>query len=248
MKKKTLSIIGMGDFGRFMVHHLKPYFEITVFDPFQDLTDLSNGCEVAQNIHDCAKSDIIILAVPVRAMDDIMAEIAPHIQGGQLVIDVASVKVKPAAILKNHLDDNVDIIGLHPLFGPQSGRDGIKGLNIALVNVQGNRTQCMYDFLANDLGVSVFECSADEHDIQVAYAQGLTHMIAKSFAMMNIPEITQKTRTFELLEQMVDLIKHDSDPLVQSILMDNPHCDDVKRDFFKSMKVLEEKFSNYNEG
>lgn len=239
---KTLAIIGIGAFGEFMLKHVTPYFYTFITDEFRDLSEISKTYNVTLcSLEQAAKADFIVIAVPVSAIKEIVIKIKDLVGPGQLIMDVASVKCIPTKILDEYLPRNVDIIGLHPLFGPQSGKKGINDHNIALVNIRGNRNQEVSEFLSTCLGLKVIECSADEHDQQMAYVQGLTHMIAKVFQMMDIPAIHQETKTFSLLRQMVDTIKSDSDELFKAIQTDNPYVDDTKKLFFNSVKELEKK-------
>lgn len=239
---KKLAIIGIGAFGEFMLKHVTPYFDTFITDEFRDLSDISRFYNVtACSLEQAAKADFIVIAVPVRAIKEIVIKIKDLVKPGQLIMDVASVKYIPTQILDEYIPQNVDIVGLHPLFGPQSGKISINGHNIALVNVRGERNAEVFKFLSNRLGLNVIECSAEQHDQQMAYVQGLTHMIAKVFQMMDIPEINQETKTFSLLRQMVDTIKSDSDELFKAIQTDNPYVDNTKKLFFNSVKELEKK-------
>jgi prephenate dehydrogenase len=86
-----------------------------------------------------AASDVVILAVPVSAIPAPAQAIAPHIRGGALVMDVASVKIRPAKAMQKFLPKHADIICTHPLFGPQSAKDGLKGHKIVVSNIRGAR-------------------------------------------------------------------------------------------------------------
>lgn len=238
--KKSLSIIGVGAFGEFMLKHVTPYFETKVHDAMRDLSDIVTAYNVeACSLEEAAQSDIVVLAIPVRSIEGVLMQIKDKFKIGQLIIDVASVKVMPSAILSKHVPQGVDAVSLHPLFGPQSGKNGIHGLNIAVINVQGDRNQCIADFLSAKLGLNVIHCTAEEHDRQMAYVQGLTHMIAKVFQRMQVPPITQATTTFSLLQQMVDIVKNDSDALFRAIQTDNPFVEETKMKFFDCVRTLE---------
>lgn len=237
---KTLSIIGMGAFGEFALKHLVPHFQIKIFDLKRDLGEITRTYPVQScDVIEAAQCDIVVIAVPVRAIEGVLKQIGPHCQAGQLVMDVASVKCLPARLLRENLLEGVDIVGLHPLFGPQSGKDGIEGLNIAVTAIRGDRAEKVGAFLSGELGLNTIFCTPEEHDEQMAYVQGLTHMIAKIFQMMDIPEIKQETNTFKYLRQMVDMVKNDSDELFRAIQTDNPFVDKAKQDFFTCVAQLE---------
>lgn len=239
--KESLSIIGIGAFGEFMLKHLTPYYKTRIFDNQRDLSGIANS----YNVHSCslkeaAEADIVVIATPVKYIESVCEAITPHLRPDQLIMDVASVKILPQQIMVRHMPTNVDIIGLHPLFGPQSGKRGINGLNIALVNIQGDKSPTVKAFLKERLGLNVIECTAEEHDRQMAYVQGITHMIAKVFQGMDVPKINQGTNTFDLLQQMVDLVKNDSPELFRTIQADNPFSMEVRKRFFDQIRKLEQ--------
>lgn len=242
--KTTLSLIGVGAFGAFILPHVAPHFDMVVTDTGRDVAELATAHKARQGtLADAAQADIIVIAVPVGNIRAVTAQIAPLLRPGQLVMDVASVKCLPAEIFCALLPPAVDVVGLHPLFGPQSGKNGIAGLNISVVNVRGERDAAVAAFLAERLGLNVIRCTAAEHDEQMAYVQGLTHMIARVFQMMEMPDIHQETHTFSLLRQMVNIVKDDSDALFHAIQTDNPYVGKTKQKFFDAVRQLEERLT-----
>jgi prephenate dehydrogenase len=233
---QTLSIIGVGALGEFIIPHLRPWFSLKLYDPYKSLTHLDHR-EVV-NFETAIQSEIILLAIPLSMFENVTSLIAPYLKKGQLVIDVASVKTKPIDMMQKNLPAYVDIVSTHPIFGPQSGKNGIHGLNISVINVRGERQLCVMNFLRK-LNLNIIETTAQEHDKQMAYVQGLTHLIAKIYKNMNVPSLNQTSKTYDLLQQMVDLIKNDSDDLFRAIQMDNPYVESVKKDFFEQVKIIE---------
>lgn len=247
-QKLTCGVIGVGAFGEFMLKHITPYFDVRIYDAFRNLDEI----EATYNVHvgsleDVAQSDIIILAVPVKEVEKTVQSICPYLSRGQLIVDLCSVKCKPIAVLKKYVPEYVDIVSLHPLFGPQSGKKGISGLNITLCKVQGDWDKAVHDFLQNKLFLNVFETTPEQHDREMAYVQGLTHMIAKVFVHMDIPEIHQQTKTYGHLKDMVELIRYDSDDLFLAIQRDNPYVRETTEKFFTAVRILEDKLNTIPE-
>lgn len=242
---KTLGVIGIGAFGEFMLPHLAPHFQtITIYDRVRDLTSLPLPPHVQiGSLQDVCACEILILCVPIQNIEAVATDIAPLLHRGQLVMDLCSVKIGPTKILEQELPDFVEIVSLHPLFGPQSGRNGITGMNITLCDIRSRRASCIRKFLSETLGLTVFEKTPDEHDREMAYVQGLTHLIAKIFTLMNIPPIQQKTKTYSLLSEMIEMIRYDSEELFLAIQRENPYVDSTKHSFFDAVKQLEEKLS-----
>ena len=242
--KQTLGIIGIGAFGEFMLKHVTPYFDVRIHDAFRNLDQIGETYNLTvTSLEDVAKSDIVIFCVPVKELESTVQTVAPFLKAGQLVIDLCSVKCKPVDILKRFIPDGVDAVSLHPLFGPQSGKNGIAGLNITVCNVSGNRADCVSAFLKDKLILNLFQTTPEKHDQEMAYVQGLTHMIAKVFVRMDVPTIHQQTKTYGHLNDMVELIRYDSEELFLAIQRDNPYVKETTEKFFAAVKALEEKLN-----
>ncbi len=241
---QSFGLIGVGAFGAFAARHLAPHFDLVLHDPSVELSGFAK--EIGARVGDLgvvAACDIVLLAVPVQKMRSVLAEIAPKLKSGTLVIDVASVKTRPAAWMEALLPDGVAIVGTHPLFGPQSGKHGIVGLNIAICEIRGGRGDEVALFCAEKIGLRIFRVTPEEHDRQLAYVHGLTHMIGKVFVLLNLPKFKLTTKTYELLDEAVDYIRDDSDELFQAIQSENPFANEAKAAFFEAAKKLEKKLA-----
>ena len=238
--RQTLGLCGCGAFGEFMLRHLAPYFRVLVHDAGRDLTPVAElyNIQIA-SLAEVAAADIVLLAVPVQKLEAVVRSMLPSIRPGALVVDVCSVKLKPATILARLLPENVDIVCTHPLFGPQSGRNGIAGLNVTVCPVRGERAGCVTAFLRDQLRLLVIEADPERHDRELAYVQGLTHLIAKIMVDIELKGIAQTTRTYELLMQSVELVRYDSDELFRAIESENPFVGEAKGRFFDAARRLE---------
>lgn len=243
--KQTLGIIGIGAFGEFMLKHVTPYFDVRIYDAFKNLDEVEATYHLTvTSLEEVSKCDIVVFAVPVKELEKTVASVVPFLKAGQLVIDLCSVKCKPVEILKRLIPAGVDAVSLHPLFGPQSGKNGIAGLNVTVCNVSGDRASCITAFLKDKLSLNIFETTPENHDQEMAYVQGLTHMIAKVFVRMDVPDIHQQTKTYAHLNDMVELIRYDSEELFLAIQRDNPYVRETTEKFFAAVKALEEKLNS----
>lgn len=244
MQKQKIGIIGIGAFGEFMLKHLIPYFNVSVYDRNRDLTQIAATYNLTvDTLEGVCASDVVVLCVPVSQLASVAEDIKGFIRPGQLVIDLCSVKCLPIKILQAAFPADVELLSLHPLFGPQSGKFGIHGMNVALCNINSTRAACVTEFLTRTLGLVVHETTPERHDQEMAYVQGLTHMIAKIFTHMDVPEIHQKTKTYTLLDEMVEMIRYDSEELFNAIQRDNPYVDGTKQKFFAAVRALEERLN-----
>ena len=237
---QSLGLVGCGAFGEFALRHLTPFFRVRAYDRHRDVEDLATRWTVQPvDLAGAVACDIVVLAVPVQQLEALTAEIAPLLRPGTLVLDVGSVKLRPTRILAQNLPGHVDIVGTHPLFGPQSGRLGIAGLNIAVCPVRGERAPCVAAFLRDRLALNVIETTPERHDRELAYVQGLTHLIAKILVDIEVKHIRQTTRTYELLMQSVEIVRYDSDELFLAIEGLNPFVGEAKDLFFEAARRLE---------
>lgn len=239
-RRPTLGLIGAGAFGAFCLPYLARHFEVSVCDPRPDLADLARSHGVsAAGLSQTAACDIVLLAVPWRTLDTVARDIAAHLKPGALVVECCSIKVKPLKVLREALPDSVDIVGTHPLFGPQSGRNGVAGLNIAVCPVAGHTRAAdrVARFLGTRLGLTVKRSSPEDHDRQMAYVQGLTHFLARSIAAMDVPPLDLTTNTWGHLMRMAETVRHDSDDLYRTIAVDNPYAEEVRERFLAAAQT-----------
>ena len=244
MTKETFGIIGVGAFGVLAAQHLAPHFDLTLYDAAVDIAPLAREIGAhAGSLKQAAACDIVMLAVPVQKLRQVLADTAPLLKPDALVIDVCSVKMGPTSWMREILPKSVSIVGTHPLFGPQSGKNGIMGLNIAVCEIRGGRGAEVAHFCRDKLGLRATEVMPEEHDREAGYVQGLTHLIAKMIVALDLPDMHFPTRTYELMQEMVEMVRYDSDELFRAIERENPFSADAKKAFFSAARRLEEKLS-----
>lgn len=132
-------------------------------------------------------ADLVVLATPVFAMADVLAEIAPSLAAGAIVTDVGSVKAPLAETLPGLLPSGVRYVGSHPMAG--SHQTGIEHAradlfeNSACVVAGGpaptRRRVCRF---WQALGARVVVRDAADHDAQVAWTSHVPHILAFGFA------------------------------------------------------------------
>ncbi len=244
MALPQVGVFGLGAFGQLMVRHLAPYCQILAYDPSPAAHRFARRHAVTlAPLEAVAACQYVILAAPVSRLKALSEAIAPLVRKGAIILDVGSVKVAPAQWMQDTLPDNVDILCTHPLFGPQSGRTGIHGLEIVLCPVRAPRLMRIRRFLEQALGLKVSVTSPEEHDQALAAVQGLTHLIAKVLSGMEPLPRSLTTRSYDLLMQGVGLVKGDSDELFLAIERDNPYARAVRQRFFAEIAALENRLT-----
>lgn len=235
--KKTLGLIGFGQFGALAARHLVGCFDVLVHDKRDVADEVASLGAAFGSLEDAASRDIVVVAVPVPVMRDALIAMAPHLLPGALVIDVGSVKVKPAQWMMELLPEHVDIIATHPLFGPQSAKHGLKDLPFVICPVRGERHLEIAE-LARGAQMKVSITTPEEHDKEMAYVQALTHLIGRSLVGMKIPDEELKTRSYQHLLDLCGLIGEDTFELFTAIQTDNPYAREVAEAFVKEAAYL----------
>ncbi len=229
----SLGLVGFGAFGQLAAFHLGQHFEIAAYDPSPDATDAAQrlGVRLAP-LAAVAQADVVLIAAPVPAFEQVVGEIAAVCRPGALIVDVGSVKVVPADIMRRMLPAHVDIVATHPLFGPQSAATGLAGLKIAICPIRGRRHRRLAAFLRKSLGLTVITTTPDAHDQDAAIVQGLTHLIAKVLLRMGPLPTRMTTKSFDLLFEAISMVQHDTPEVFDAIEKANPYAEAVRRQFF----------------
>jgi len=236
--KKQLGIIGFGSFGQFISKYLIDHFDVIAYDEIDKSIEAKKVGIQLQPLETVAKSDILILCVPVQYLDKLLLNIKEFVKDGALVMDVSSVKVKPIALMKKTLPEHVEIIGTHPLFGPQSGKNGIEDLKCVICHDNTPRSSKVMHFLEDILNLEVLDRSAITHDKQMAYVQALTHFVGRAINQMDIPEVEQTTKAYESLINVKKKLGKDSFELFKTIEEENPYAKAVREHFLEELNKL----------
>lgn len=234
---EKLGWIGYGAFGRLGCGHLGAHFDLIVHDA-------KPSRNAPASLEEVAACERIVIAAPVQAIGDVAAALAPLIAPRTRIYDVGSVKILPMQAMQDALPDHCEIIGTHPLFGPQSAVRGLKGLPIVLCPSQGQDITCERDFLADRLGLDVHVSDAETHDKTMALVQGLTHLVSKVVAEIEATPAPYTTRSYDLLMEAAGLVAQDSDALFKAIEKLNPYSQDLRNRFFDSVTALSERLED----
>lgn len=234
MDRPCIGLIGFGAFGRLAGACLASHVPTLVHDPAVPGSDIEAAGASPASLEDAAACDVCIMAVPVQAIERVCLQIAPLVRPGTLIVDVASIKIGPTETMRRLLPPHNDILGTHPLFGPQTVAEvGLRGQAIALcpVRIDRKRLETVRAFLAGTLGLRVVETTPDEHDRQMALVQGITHLIGHAARAMNLPELPLTTLAYQRLLQMKHNVERDSTELFEAIQTLNPYAAEARRRF-----------------
>jgi prephenate dehydrogenase len=242
--QSSIGIIGFGAFGRLMAEHLSRHFRLCAYDPrLPPGSVVGTGDVEIAKLAAVASRPILVFATPVEQLDEIIEAARPYLRPGALVFDVGSVKIAPSEIMRRLLPAYVEIVATHPLFGPQSAHDGVKGLKIAVCPIRGMGGFRAAAFMRKVLRLHVILTTPDAHDREAATVQGLTHLIAQALVQMEPLPTRITTKSFDLMMQAANMVRHDAPEVLHAIERANPYSSAVRRRFLDIVASLDAEFA-----
>ncbi|KAI9223683.1 hypothetical protein BC828DRAFT_375294 [Blastocladiella britannica] len=179
-----IGIIGMGDMGRLYARsfYQSGWTRINVCDlpektaslraEFPQYNVFENGHLVSR------RSDLIIYSVEAKYIASVVAAFGPSTKLNAIVSGQTSVKAPEVAAFEQHLPDDVHIIPVHSMHGPN-----VSPVGQPLVMVQHRASDAAYahaQSVYESLGSKVVHLTAKEHDRITADTQAATHLAFKS--------------------------------------------------------------------
>lgn len=189
-----LALIGIGLIGSSLARVAKRKHlarTIVVSDASADVrakaAELGLADEVAETAGEAVTgADLVILCVPVGAMESVAQEIAPHLGAGAIVSDVGSVKSAVLAAMAKHLPKQVALIPAHPVAGTEESGPAA-GFATLFVNrwciltppedADAKAVKRLADFWTA-AGANVEVMTPQHHDLVLSITSHLPHLIA----------------------------------------------------------------------
>lgn len=238
--------------GRWIVNYLREtgVFQVTVADP-----DEIEGSRLVKtmgvnyekdNKRAAAESDIVIVSVPLENTPQVIAEVAPCMKEGSLLLDIASVKTEAVSAMLKHAPPGVELMSIHPMFGPRI-RD-VKGQVVILIPVRTGKWFSLVKSFLEEKGFEVVETTVQNHDRMVSIVQGLTHFTSMVFAgairEMNV-DLKQSRRfsspIYNAFLPMVYRVICQNPELYAQLQVYNPYVPDVQEAFItQAVRLYEE--------
>jgi len=251
-KPLTIGVVGFGRFGQFIAKTLGQHGKIVVTSR-SDYTDIANdmGAEYVPLSEPEAflnkNLDVIILATSIVSFEDTVKSLTPHLRDyvsktnkGPLMVDVLSVKEHARDILLEHLPEECDILCTHPMFGPDSGKNGWKNLNFVFEKTRVDKvvfdpSSCLdfqntndesfneaYSYIEamdrierflsiwEEEGCRMVPLSCKSHDEYAANSQFITHLMGRILGAQGLQKTPIDTKGFESVLKLIDSTTADS--------------------------------------
>ncbi|MCH7597950.1 prephenate dehydrogenase [Patescibacteria group bacterium] len=232
MNIQTVGIIGYGNFGSFAHHVIQMYFahvEVRISSTRHNPDD-----QTFFSFEDACMSDLLILAVPISAFDEVVERAVPVMGTNTILVDICTVKSCTVEILKRH-GSKIKYLSTHPMFGFNSYRWAAGDLGkLRLIFCDHNLSKSDYEevksFLSG-IGLRISEQAPDEHDKMIADTLFLAHLVSQILTEGKFERSDIGTASFDSLMNVMESL-HQDRALFQDVYKYNPYCKKTLEQFF----------------
>lgn len=191
---KQITIIGFGHIGSSLARGIQNAGlagKLVCGDASREVCETALRLGIADEVStDLAKSvkgsDLVVLAIPVGAMEAVAQKISPWLDAGCIVTDTGSVKTAVMNTLQRALPSKVHLVGGHPLAGTENS-----GPESGFAELFHNRWCILTPLRHTELravekltqlweacGCNIEIMDAEHHDMVLATTSHLPHLIA----------------------------------------------------------------------
>ena len=209
-----VALIGLGLIASSMCHAMRRAGlagEIVGYAKSPESRDIARDIGLCDHVYDTAAdaasdADLVVLCVPVGAMETVAREIGPVLKAGATVSDVGSVKRTVIDAISPHLPDNVHFVPAHPLAGtehsgPKSGFaelfDNRYCIIVPVADTDPAAVARLTD-LWRGMGALTEEMDAEHHDLVLAVTSHTPHLIA--YTMVGVADDLRRVTDSEVIK------------------------------------------------
>ncbi|MGB1154358.1 MAG: prephenate/arogenate dehydrogenase family protein [Paracoccaceae bacterium] len=184
--------------------------EVTGYARSQETRDTARRIGLCDRVCDSAReavegADLVVLCVPVGAMGQVAADLAPALKPGATVSDVGSVKRAVIDAVAPHIPSGVHFIPAHPLAGtehsgPESGFESLFDNRWCLLvpdNGADEQAIVALQQLWQGMGANVDRMDPAHHDLVLAVTSHAPHLIA--YTMVGVADDLSRVTDSEVI-------------------------------------------------
>ena len=238
----SIGIVGFGRFGKLVARYLSKDFSVVVFTR-SDKGAAIKACGARPvSFETACRQKIVILCMPISAMQETLRQVAPLLREDALVVDVCSVKIYPVQWMRELLPETVSILPTHPMFGPDSAADSLKGRKIVLCpeRIDSGQYEKIKTWLEGQ-GLVAIKATAQEHDEKIAVSLSLTHFIGRSLSAFGARDLDIDTEGYKRLMHILGVVSHDTWQLFEDMHTYNPYAKQKRQAFIDAMAHINER-------
>lgn len=226
-KIETIGIVGFGQMGKIFFEIFSKRFTVLIFDK-------TKGRKIGQRVASC---DMVIFCVPISDLEQAFRDTVEFVKKQAVIMDIASVKEKPAKCMFQIFTKETALIGTHPMFGPHSLKESQRK-NVVFCPVRISK-QKLHEakrvFIS--VGFKIFVMSAKKHDLAMAKSQLLTHLFGQITKNLHIRNITFAPPSFKLMLKAFQMA--DPNPqLLKEMISQNKFAPQIIREVARQLKNI----------
>ncbi len=239
MAKEMVALLGYGRFGRSLGQLVSDAgIAHRAYDPMAQVPAEHRAGSLAELV---AGATFVVVAVPVARMRAALVDLRPLLDSSQVVLDVGSVKVRPAAALAEVLGQAIPWCGSHPLFGPLSLAMAERPLRVVVCPSPAHpeaasRVRGLYE----RIGCEVIEQTPEGHDRVMAHTHALTFFVAKGMidagAGMEVPFAPP---SFQAMARAIEAVRSDAGHLFAAVAHDNPFAAEARKELVQALTAID---------
>ncbi|KAL6012897.1 Arogenate dehydrogenase 2, chloroplastic [Asimina triloba] len=231
--KLKIAIVGFGNFGQFLAKTIAKQGHTILAHSRTDYSETAGklGVTFFSDPDDLCEEhpDVMLICTSIISTESVLRSLPlQRLKRNTLFVDVLSVKEFPRSLFLQILPREFDILCTHPMFGPESGKNGWKDLPFVFEKVRigndelrSNRCSRFLNIFAQE-GCKMIEMSCKEHDNYAAESQFMTHTVGRMLAKLGMTSTPINTKGYEVLLELVENTASDSYDLYYGLFMYNP--------------------------
>jgi prephenate dehydrogenase len=241
----TIGIIGSGRFGDLLFNTFskKDEYETQLFQPkiYSRSKQIDNT--KYYSLEEVCGSDIVIPCVPISIFENTIKDIKNLLKPECLLVDICSVSVHPAEVMLDEIDESIDLLSSHPMFGPDSSKNGTTFLDLKFIyhplRIKNQEKYEIFLKFWKDLGCNMIPMTPEEHDKQAAYTHAFAFLIGKMGIKMNVRANQISTKGFEGILYNQQAVENDTGQLFQDMMTYNPFAKEMRKKAKESLEAIE---------
>ena len=237
-----IGILGHGRFGGSFAALLAEYgYTWRGWDSAGTVPESHAAASVADLL---ARSELIVLAVPVGAFETVLRGLRPQLGSQHQVLDVCSVKQHPCALMDDILGDAIPHVGCHPLFGPLSIARAEPLRTVLCPSPRHPQAALQARTLFESIGSEVTEMAPAAHDRHMALTHAMAFFIARGLLDLGLDDDLHWTPpSFAALAASIAAVRADAGHLFNAIQLENPYAAATRERLIEALTLIDQRLA-----
>ena len=187
------------------------------------------------------KHDVILLAVPISAVDGVVRALGPFTRKDGVVVDIASLKEAPIRSMLAHCQG--EVIGTHPLFGPAVS--SLEGQLVFICPAKSTNWIGWFRAFLEERGARIADIDPARHDRLMGTVQVLRHVLVfcfgRSLMRMGYDISSDLALSGPWFSRLVEMLRNqvsENPDLYAELAFPNPAMDEVLACFAEEVEEI----------